>query len=332
LTSNSYLKLSPSLEGVGFDLLCHFLQMIRPSNLIILQENERSGLAESLQQAMMIQERNEPDKNGQEEKMENSMPNILLHLQSVLEEEQVSRRIKLNAADQRSLNLISYFMRAPASTKGQTWDFSTPLTARLPYTVPLSAISLKFLNTQVPFSQVFYALNGSIVGLVVDATTYHPHPAVESSFEPDMGLAMESAMGSAMGSATEPAMGSAAGTSAICKIVPTHTPLRQSNCLGLGLVRAIDLSSNTLYLLTPVPLSMMSRVSLLVRGSSALECPVALLTHTAAVSLESSIGQKHKGGSGRKDVMGVPYTTSLGAEGVGSTEFKTRHLGRKRLN
>ena len=286
---------------MGFDLLCHFLQIICPTNLIVLQEDERSGLAESLQQALVPKRVEANDGGGEREDIDKI--NIILLHQTVLAEEQVSRRIKLNAADQRNLNLISYFMQAPPSSTSssttfsshntnqqqeQVWDFKTPLTARIPYAVPLSAISLKFLNTQVPFSQIFYALNGSIVGLIVDATQYHPHSD------------------------------SAGIEEVFCKIVPTHTPLRQSNCLGLGLVRAIDLSNNTLYLSTPVPLSMMSRVSLLVRGSSALECPVALLTHTLDHDVGSSSAQKRKG-AGRKDVMGVPYTTSLGAEGVGAT-------------
>jgi hypothetical protein len=247
--------------------------MLSPTNLIVLEGAKQGNLFESLQQNLLsIKDLN------------------MVFQQSV--SENLTNRMKLNAADQRNLNLISYFMQEPngdiTGNSSKSWNFNMPLSCRNPISVPLSKISLKFLNSQVPFSQAFYALNGTIVGLVNDATAYHAHSVSNEIF---------------------------------FKIIPTHTPLHQANCLGLGLIRSIDLVSNTLYLLTPVPLSMLTRVNLLVRGSPSLECPVSLLTQQ----------MKGKSALKRKDAIGVPYTTSFLAEGVGANEIKTRHLGRKKL-
>ncbi|KAJ3323668.1 Polynucleotide 5'-hydroxyl-kinase nol9 [Boothiomyces sp. JEL0866] len=131
---------------------------------------------------------------------------------------------------------------------------------------------IKFLNEQVPFSQTLYALNAQIVGLVIDGTNYHS----ESS-----GL--------------------------FKGLVPTHTPLNQ-NCVGLGLIRAIDPSEQCFYVLTPVPVDILQNVNLFLKGS--IECPLYLFTNRS---------------------KNYPYVSFDSIEGIGGLETRNRHLGRKRL-
>ncbi len=179
-------------------------------------------------------------------------------------------RIKLNAADQRNLSLASYFLRSGPNQ----WNPKVPLASRPPYKVPFSQFSLKFLNEQVPFSQTLFALNGTLVGLVIDSTNYH------QKHTPDF-----------------------------FGLVPTHAPLIH-DCVGLGLVRAIDVKKKYFYIVTPVDGNILKKVNMLVRGP--LECPISL------------IAQRH----GRSR---VPYTSLGTAEGIGALENKTRHLGRRKI-
>ncbi|KAJ3260517.1 Polynucleotide 5'-hydroxyl-kinase nol9 [Boothiomyces macroporosus] len=151
------------------------------------------------------------------------------------------------------------------------WDFKS-LPAAHPYRVKFSSVRIKFLNEEVPFSQTLYALNAQIVGLVVDSTNYH---------------------------------------SESCKmfkgLVPSHTPLNQ-NCVGLGLIRAVDPAEQCFYVLTPVPSDILQNVNLFLKGS--IECPLYLFTN----------GYKND-----------PYVSFDNIEGVGGLETRNRHLGRKRL-
>ena len=138
------------------------------------------------------------------------------------------------------------------------------LAHRKPYKISFNDIRVKF-DKEVPFSQAMYALNATVVGLVIDSTRYH--------------------------------------TKSTGGFVPPHTPLVQ-NCVGLGLIRGIDISNQCFYIITPVPLEVLQNVGLLVRGGH--EFPVAML------------------GKG-------PYTTTAEPEGVGATATRNRHLGRRRL-
>jgi polynucleotide 5'-hydroxyl-kinase GRC3/NOL9 len=116
------------------------------------------------------------------------------------------------------------------------------------------------------------ALNGSVIGLVIDQQTYF------SKGDGSFGF------------------------------IPSFTPTK-GNCVGLGLVRAIDLDNQCFYILTPVEFKVLKKVNLFLRGP--LELPVALMTH--------GYDRSH-----------VPFTTFVGAEGVGSVAHKNRHLGRKK--
>lgn len=90
-----------------------------------------------------------------------------------------SVRVKFGAGDHRMLGILSYFHRvvAPLGTttnlaRSLRWTFDEPLTTRTPYEVPFNRIRIKFVHGEVPFSQTLQALNGAVVGLVIDETQY----------------------------------------------------------------------------------------------------------------------------------------------------------------
>lgn len=170
-------------------------------------------------------------------------------------------------------------MQIKSDTK--RWDFESPISCQIPYQVPLKAFNVKFLYDHVPFSEAFHALNGSLVGLVVDDTKYHINSSIGT-------------IGKQM-----------------CGFIPTQTPLFQSKCVGLGLVRGIDQSSHRIHILSPLKPQDVSCVNLLARGNSTIELAVSFLVR----------GYER---------VAVPYTSLGMAEGIGSSELKIKHLGRRK--
>mmetsp|Transcript_11759 Transcript_11759/g.19124 ORF Transcript_11759/g.19124 Transcript_11759/m.19124 type:complete len:755 (+) Transcript_11759:154-2418(+) len=110
------------------------------------------------------------------------------------------------------------------------------LCAQPPLCAPLSKLRISCLH-----SQVLYALNASLVGLVID-----PSPSPSSFSLPP-----------------------AAATNS--PTVLSEPPLLP--CEGLGIVRAVDGMSGVVYLLTAIPLKRLALVNTLIRG--ALQLPVA---------------------------------------------------------
>ncbi|KAK9484292.1 hypothetical protein V1527DRAFT_470568 [Lipomyces starkeyi] len=135
---------------------------------------------------------------------------------------------KYSAADLRVAQTMAYFH----STGPQTWDFCKPLTAWRPYTVRYSnggdadvhGIEIlgyeKILDQHIPA-----AINGTVVGI--------------SAVSADAALKIWSA---------------SAGDSSM-PILDTPTIDADAdavNCLGLGIIRAIDQATKTLHILTPI--------------------------------------------------------------------------------
>jgi hypothetical protein len=182
----------------------------------------------------------------------------------------ILQKIKLNGGDLRNLQTISYFFQQSHCS----WNFDVPFSSKPPYKVSWSHFRILFTSDDVPFSQALVALNGTIVGLGIDNTIYHTN-----SKQTTLGF------------------------------IPSQCVLK-ANCIGLGLIRAIDIEAECFYILTPVSLDILSSVNVLLRGS--FECPPALVNH--------GYERAH-----------LPYTTFMNAEGAGSTAMKARHIGRKKM-
>lgn len=164
-------------------------------------------------------------------------------------------RTKLGAADARNLMLTSYFYRTrldqlptklPLNMQmARMWDFKAPIAASNAAVVPMDALVVQFIGSEVHDTQVLRALNGTLVALCEHTSQTKADTPGGDDFSPD-----------------------------------TKRTAR-SNTLGLGIVRGIgsDFSHKQaffLHILTPVSLERLAKCRLLVRGSE-MDLPVNLL-------------------------------------------------------
>lgn len=161
-----------------------------------------------------------------------------------------------------------------------------------PLAVSFDSVDIGFAGTSVAPSQLLYSLNGSIVGLCVN-TRRPPHvfgantQSTDSEEDEDAGH------------------NRAKGPPRIL-LKPAHAP-----CLGVGLIRAVDVHQRLLFIVSPLPPSVIERVNLLVRGNF----PLASLVVDVVDPVQS------------------PYvvTDVLASEGTGAAAMQSRNnLKRKR--
>lgn len=129
--------------------------------------------------------------------------------------------MSLNSADARTQLLLAYFGdHECAITAGKTWA------------VPFGDVAVGFVGQEVPPSQTFYALNGTVVGLCCN--------------EAQMRTVKTTAAGSAGAKEVEEPG----------KKLPTLLvgEPRPCNCLGLGIIKSIDVENGMFYIITPVDL------------------------------------------------------------------------------
>ncbi|KAH6584986.1 hypothetical protein BASA60_000726 [Batrachochytrium salamandrivorans] len=124
------------IKGMGFDLLVHFLQQLLPSDVVHLSSSQAARSSSVID-------------------FQNILPNFeQVDIRNIdVSSEQALTRIKLNASDQRTLTNISYFLRFHQRV-----------------------IRIKFIQEDISFSQSLYALNGTVVGLLVDDGAYQTSP------------------------------------------------------------------------------------------------------------------------------------------------------------
>ena len=169
----------------------------------------------------------------------------------------ISVPTRYSAADHRAISMLSYFhsreIAVPISDitgefepqSRREWFTDLPLCAQPPWQVNwMEGVDHVVLigsgaEDVVP-SEVLRVLNGAIVGLV--ALDPHSIPWIEQL--PDK-----------------------ADPKAIPYVQGSSPPLpSSSNCVGLALIRSVRPSSNVLHILTPVPLSHLAMVRVLVMG------------------------------------------------------------------
>lgn len=120
------------------------------------------------------------------------------------------------------------------------------LAAAKPRRVPWRAVQIRVMNGSVSPSLVLHAINGALVGLVV-----MPRQPYE---------------GGGGGGGVEPPI----GEGLVCL---AETPL--APCVGLGIVRSVDVEKRVLYVLTPEPADVLKDVNVLVVGS--LHLPMVMV-------------------------------------------------------
>lgn len=152
-----------------------------------------------------------------------------------------------------------------------------------PFAVSFDQVDISFAGCSVPPSQLLYSLNNSLVGLCINPR--RPRRPVSELTTEQQELA---------------------GRPPRILLQPAHAP-----CVGIGLIRAVDIERRLLFVMSPLSLSVIQRVNLLVRGSLAVESII--------VDVE--------------DPVQAPYvvTDVLTAEGTGAAAMQSRNnLKRKR--
>lgn len=128
----------------------------------------------------------------------------------------------------------------------QQHEVAALLSRRKPRRVPWIAVRIRVMNGPVPPNLMLHAINGALVGLVAD-----PDPRNVGAEAAGKGY-------------------DTTGGGLVCL---EETPLRP--CVGLGLVRSVDVEQRVLYILTPEPLEVLKEVNVLVKGS--LQLPMDML-------------------------------------------------------
>ncbi|GES98790.1 AAA family ATPase Grc3 [Rhizophagus clarus] len=215
---------------------------------------------------------------------------------------------KYSASDRRILSLFSYFYSTSAMAIKQEnvkwWAFDQPLVRRVPWCLDWRKGLTKgifMLSGEVPLSQLLYALNGSIVGLIGDID----NSCTIEQVDEEMNESKEEGS----------------------QIIPNYFPCpdfsppspTECTCLGLAIIRSIDPTSHTFHILTPLPSMVLFKTNTIVKGT--LELPVWLmLDHTK----NSSLG-----------VHGIqwkraPYMSIESGGGVGNAAQKIRRNIKRR--
>ncbi|CAM9445586.1 unnamed protein product [Laminaria digitata] len=154
----------------------------------------------------------------------------------------------------------------------QEHEVAALLAARKPRRVPWTAVQIRVMNGSVPPSLVLHAVNGALVGLI--AVPRQP-------WEGGAGAAGPGAAAGAAGAGVGAGAG-AASDSGSCGAAPppgeglaclAETPL--APCVGLGIVRSVDVEKRVFYVLTPEPVEVLTAVNVLVVGS--LQLPMVML-------------------------------------------------------
>lgn len=139
------------------------------------------------------------------------------------------------------------------------------LAAAPPFVVPRSALRVHVLHAVVPQSELLYVLNGAVAALC-EATATEAVGATVATEEPQTDDAVE-----------EQPVGTTTAHGAVHSQYGDHrtSPPAPRNCVGLGLVRAVDVHTGRLYMLCAVGREVMASVATLEVGK--LELPVHLL-------------------------------------------------------
>lgn len=224
----------------------------------------------------------------------------------------------LNAVEARILNLVSYFysIRLPYPAKNKTakigwpeWDFSLSIIQQRPFVVNVeqglqAGLHILPKGARVEKQLQLMALNGSIVAIV---STNQGN------------------------STTHNEQNSSLWKKALSKKLPT---LQTSTCLGLAIVRSIDVERGIIYLVTPLSIEQVischepSNCLCLVKG--AIELPIWLSLNypliEASQSSQPDPPLSHLEGVALEDVPYLDFTTSrsIKEQVIGSEKRRIR--------
>lgn len=248
------------MKGLGGDLLESLVNMARPSVIFNLIDSR------AFQEDPILPPTPHMD--------ELSAPAEWINLEPVTNLEYGPPRP--NAADLRTLNLLSYLHLRPrsftehAANCSPTWDFTTSLAAKRPHVVPFTAFKDISIMTgdDLVYEEILKALDVSIVGLVGGAIE-DASAEVDPSRDPET-LAFDPAR--------------------------MDEDDLSNSCLGLAIVRSIDTASKSFHILSPLPSSTLGAVTGIQKGE--IDIPTVLLTDYADAA---------KTGPGADNLFGVDW-------------------------
>lgn len=155
---------------------------------------------------------------------------------------------KFRPSDQRSLALLAYFSRIVTNNTINEARESPPavnitaLMSCIPYQIPWNCVAVHVIHTEVPWDQILFSINASVVGLAkIERDEMH-------------GI----------------------GDNNNTPFFLAESPVAE--CIGLGIVRNIDPGRKLLYVLTPLTLDRLQQVNALLKGN--IEIPAAIMLST----------------------------------------------------
>ncbi|CAI2171990.1 15383_t:CDS:2 [Funneliformis geosporum] len=281
-------------KGMGYDLYLHIIGFAKPTHIFqFYSATFTNQNLPSLPEYIVSPTDQEPPKVSFVEAIESS--------------ERSNR-----ASDHRLLTLLSYFYSTSAMAVKQVdtrwWCFNLPLIRRVPWCLDWRkglTEGVFMLSGEVPLSQLLYALNGSIVGLIGDID--NPY----TSEQVDKGVIFVKELKDSRSRIQPP-------NYFPCPDFPPPSPTKH-NCLGLAIIRSIDPASHSFHVLSPLPSSVLFKTNAIVKGT--LELPVwFMLDHITNSSL-GVCGIPWKS---------VPYLRVEAGEGIGYAAPKVRRNIRRR--
>ncbi|KAJ3410946.1 Polynucleotide 5'-hydroxyl-kinase nol9 [Chytridiales sp. JEL 0842] len=279
------------VKGMGLDLLLHFVKTIRPDHVIQLLPNTIFSSAS----------KNRNNQNDFQPLLQDDGNNGLKVLTVYANQDSLTKPLKFNPSDHRTLSVLSYFAQDSQGSDNLTWDFANSQASKLPYQVPFQCVGIQFIGAQVPISQTFHAINGTLVGLVqhsvsLESYEHTHHSSIRNSENPIKNLRI---IGGVSANVLRPS---------------------EHNCLGWGIVRGIDLDKGIYYISVGggLTLEQLKGVNRLVKAPGN-DLPVCSLMD--GFNVKASIGKE----------INVPYTTFVAGEGLGWLMAKGRkNLQRRR--
>ncbi|XP_029199758.2 polynucleotide 5'-hydroxyl-kinase NOL9-like isoform X3 [Acropora millepora] len=252
------------VKGMGVPLLIDVIHLVQPTHIIQFNYNETATVYYNrdltklkAELSMLVTEcfneynrscdKREEGEHEQEGKPGAEFNPVILQLDANKEKDKVPVS-KYTAADKRALALLSYLSRTNPDLRsgGPGSRGITSLLSCVPYSVPWNQLAIHIMHTELPWDQILYSINASVVGLA-EVSVDQMHRREENNLAPYYFV---------------------------------DNPVVE--CHGLGIVRNVDPTRQVLYVLTPLSLEALLRVNTLLKGN--LEIPAALLLSTKQVN------------------------------------------------
>jgi polynucleotide 5'-hydroxyl-kinase GRC3/NOL9 len=222
--------------GTGLEILVELITKCRPTEVVYMSQDGPQEVVETLREAAK------------------STPLVTLPSQG-------SEYTTRTAAHLRTMQAMSYFHLKPFNQKSLEWD-SCPLTSVAPWEVKYSGqgagiLGIMCYGEQPPASLLLEAINGSLLAIVVvDDMAAIPGWGAEDEDLTEEGLpGLDSPLQQSQDHGIQSPLIVHTPEANIPYFNPANTislSPRHSHCLGLALLRGIDIPRQRLQLLTPI--------------------------------------------------------------------------------